>query len=260
MFSSLAGRTYIVTGGASGIGLATVNKLLGLSATVHVIDRAREPPKITAGAGKVHTYPDIDVSSRQAVADTFKTIVDCTPTISGLVNAAGISPSGNYDMAGEGYAIEKDETYARIMDINAGGTWNATTELLRHTLASKRAEGGMVSIVNIGSLASLRGIRMMAAYCASKHAVLGMTRSWALEYADQGIRVNLIAPGLIRTPLGMKAVGSEDERTKVAQAYADGIPMKRIGEPDDIAGPIVFLLSDEASYMTGEAILVGGGL
>ncbi|EOD45838.1 putative short chain alcohol dehydrogenase protein [Neofusicoccum parvum UCRNP2] len=161
MFSPLAGRTYIVTGGASGIGLATVRKLLNLSATVHIIDKARDVPEITAGPGKVHVYPDIDVSSRRAVANTFKTIIDRTPTVSGLVNAAGVSPSGNYAIEGEGYAIEKDDTYARVMDINV--------------------DGDTVSIVNIGSLASLRGYRTMAAYCASKHAVLGMTRTWGLD-------------------------------------------------------------------------------
>ncbi|KAK7710564.1 hypothetical protein SLS57_008331 [Botryosphaeria dothidea] len=259
MLSSFAGRTYIVTGGASGIGLATVRKLLSLSATVHIIDKARDVPEITAGPGKLHVYPDIDVSSRGAVADTFKTIIDRTPAIHGLVNAAGISPSGNYDTEGDGYAIERDETYDRVMEINAGGTWNATNELLRHTLARKRSEGDTVSIVNIGSLASLRGYRTMSAYCASKHAVLGMTRAWALEYAARGIRVNLIAPGLIKTPLGMKAVETGDERGEVAKAYASAAPMKRLGGPEEVAGPIVFLLGDEASYITGEAISVGGG-
>ncbi|GME41757.1 short-chain dehydrogenase reductase sdr [Neofusicoccum parvum] len=239
MFSPLAGRTYIVTGGASGIGLATVRKLLNLSATVHIIDKARDVPEITAGSGKVHVYPDIDVSSRRAVANTFKTIIDRTPTVSGLVNAAGVSPSGNYAIEGEGYAIEKDDTYARVMDINV--------------------DGDTVSIVNIGSLASLRGYRTMAAYCASKHAVLGMTRTWGLEYAAQGIRVNLIAPGLIKTPLGMKAVETGDGRGEVAKAYASVAPMKRLGRPEEVAGPIVFLLSDEASYITGEAISVSGG-
>ncbi|KAL1629780.1 hypothetical protein SLS56_005303 [Neofusicoccum ribis] len=259
MFSPLAGRTYIVTGGASGIGLATVRKLLNLSATVHIIDKAQDVPEITAGSGKVHVYPDIDVSSRRAVANTFKTITDRTSTVNGLVNAAGVSPSGNYDIEGEGYAIEKDDTYARVMDINVDGTWNATNELLRHTLARNRPEGDTVSIVNIGSLASLRGYQTMAAYCASKHAVLGMTRTWGLEYAAQGIRVNLIAPGLIKTPLGMKAVETADGRGEVAKAYASVAPMKRLGRPEEVAGPIVFLLSDEASYITGEAISVSGG-
>ena len=261
--SSLAGRTYIVTGGASGIGLATAKKLLSLSATVHVLDRAPNPPEITGGPGKVYFYPSIDVGSRAVVAEAFKSIYEQTPDIHGLVNAAGVSPSGNYALEGDGWAIEKDSTYDHVMDVNVRGTWNTTTELLRYAVSSGKIpdkdKGGM-SIVNIGSMAAVRGVPTMAAYVASKHAVLGLTRTWGLEYASQGIRVNLVSPGLIRTPLGMGAVEGGDARAAAANAVVASIPLKRVGEPEEIAGPILFLLSDESSYMIGNDLNIGGGL
>lgn len=261
--SSLTGRTYIVTGGASGIGLATVKKLLNLSATVHVLDRAPNPPEITGGSGKVYFYPGIDVGSRAVVAEAFKSIYDQTSEIHGLVNAAGVSPSGNYALEGEGWAMEKDSTYDHVMDVNVRGTWNTTCELLSYAVSSGKIPGkdkGGMSIVNVGSLAAVRGVPTMAAYTASKHAVLGLTRTWGLEYAQQGIRVNLVSPGLIRTPLGMGAVEGDDARAEAAKSIIAGIPLKRVGEPEEIAGPIVFLLSDDSSYMTGNDLHVGGGL
>ncbi|KAH7086183.1 hypothetical protein FB567DRAFT_593134 [Paraphoma chrysanthemicola] len=258
MLSTLAGRNYIVTGAASGIGLATVQKLLGLSANVHAIDRATDIPGVS-GPGKLYLYSKVDVSSRSDVDQTFKKVFSVNPTIHGLVNAAGISPAGQYDVQGDGWAIEKDETYKRVMEINVGGTWNPTNELLRYTLARPTSERNAVSIVNIGSLASLRGYRTMTAYTASKHAVLGMTRSWAVEYGSQDIRVNIVAPGLIATALGLSALNKPGERSKVAQAYVAATPAKRLGTPEEVASPIVYLLSDEASYITGEVISVSGG-
>lgn len=259
MSSSLAGRAYIVTGGAAGIGLAAVRNLLNLSATVHVVDRVTNPPDIFAGRGQLHFYPAVDVSSRSAVGDLFQAISGRTPSIHGLVNAAGVSPSGNYEIDGHGYAIEKDATYDHIMDVNSRGTWNVTNELLRYTLSRQRGDGDNISIVNIGSLAALAGFPTMTAYTVSKHAVLGMTRTWALEYARHGIRANMIAPGLIKTQLGMLARDIDDERGLVAKAWEESNPMGRAGEPEDVAGPIMFFLGDESSYITGEVLAVSGG-
>lgn len=275
---SFAGRSFIVTGGASGIGLATVQRLLKLSASVHVLDRASVAPAVlneylhddgpgpdtTTGQARAWFYPNVDVASRPAVAQAMKLITARTPSLSGLLNAAGVCPSGRWVNG-----VEPDDVWREVMSINVDGTWNVTTELLHHLATARKdrpAGGGdgddekeKVSIVNVGSTASLVGIPTMGAYTASKHAVVGLTRTWAREYAARGVRVNLVAPGLIRTPLGLRAVETKDERSETTKEFVAAIPMKRVGEPDEIAGPVVFLLGEDSSYITGQVIAVNGG-
>lgn len=117
---------------------------------------------------------------------------------------------------------------------------------------------GNCSIVNIGSSASYHGFQTLGAYTASKHAVLGLTRTWALDFARHGIRVNLVAPGGTKTPLSA-AQFNDAERGDMSRDVYPLIPMKRFAEPEEMADAIVYLLSDEASYITGQILKVNGG-
>ncbi|OGM49944.1 short chain alcohol dehydrogenase [Aspergillus bombycis] len=248
-----AGRAYIVTGGSSGMGLAVVKKLLGLSATVHAIDKAGQMPAIDSE--RLHFHPNIDISSHEKVAQTFQSIIQESPVISGLVNCAGILlPSS---------ILEPVENFNKVMAVNVGGTWNVGTAYLRYVLEQhpdtlSRAKEGPVpeeigSLVNIGSTAALFGAPGIASYCASKHAVLVLTRTWAKDFGDKGVRVNCVAPGGTDTPLLAGAPPA------FVDNYVKNVPLRRLARPEEIANTVAFLLSDDASYINGQVIPVEGG-
>ncbi|KAJ4990942.1 short chain dehydrogenase [Stagonosporopsis vannaccii] len=247
----------ILTGSASSIhhriGLAIVRQLRASSATVHALDLAPAPPK-DLPSQYVHCYGSVDVTSRPDVSTTIQSIVTKAPEIHGLVNCAGVSPRPS-DL------IESDEAFKFTMGVNCTGTWNTTTEYMRHVLAQERsvATKPTFSIVNIGSFASLRGYASFASYVASKHAVLGLTRSWALDYAPFGVRVNLVAPGATNTPLMKAQTDDTGARGDAARAATAAIPLRRFGEPEEIATAVEFLLGDGSSYITGQVLAVNGG-
>jgi len=183
-------------GGASGIGLSLALALSTLGATVHVFDLAASPPSSLSSQSNVHYTPSGDVTSRSACHDFISSI---SGRLDGLINCAGICPF-------EG-KMASDELFRKIMDINVGGTWNMGTEAIQKmTGQDARKEKGVVQdaertvgkgvIVNISSGAGMRGIPGIAAYCTSKHAVVGMTRAWAKDWGGEGIRVNAVAPGM----------------------------------------------------------------
>ncbi|KAJ5096612.1 hypothetical protein N7456_007333 [Penicillium angulare] len=247
---------YIVTGGFSGIGFAVVRKLLDMSATVHAIDQADSLPILDQPhSGKVHFYPNVDVSSREAVAQTFKSAIHKSPNIRGIANCAGVGAPDTM--------LPSDEDFNRVMAVNLGGTWNVGTEYLRYVLeghmdtrskTEKPSHNQVGSIVSIGSIGSYTGLPQAAPYCASKHAVLGLTRAWAKDFAKKGVRVNCVAPGPTDTPL-VRAMAPES-----VASFVNQVPLARIAHPDEIAETMIFLLSDKASYITGQIIPVDGGL
>lgn len=259
---SWAGKAFVVTGGASGIGLAVVHQLLDRSATVHLIDRAKSLPESLKERenGNIYFYGSVDISLRRSVTEVFKQIHERDAHISGLVNSAGTSPSS-------GGILDTDETYEANMSVNVGGTWNVSTEVLKAIQAQRRDDeeyawkprvSGRCSIVNLGSTASYHGYPTMGAYVASKHAVLGLTRTWALDFAPFGVRVNLVAPGITRTPLCAEQFGDGD-RGDMSRAMLAKIPLKRLAEPEETADAIMFLLGDGSSFITGQTISVSGG-
>lgn len=270
--TSLAERVIIVTGGASGIGLGTVIKLAELGAKVHAVDQV---PKISSSEApwmnkNVTFHGSVDVSQREVVNGVFNEIVQIESSgVYGLVNCAGVAPySGGY--------LQTDEEYLSTVAVNQNGTYFMTTELLRyiekqHEKHSTNANGattnggihavpeGRYAIVNIGSSASVRGYSTMGAYCASKHAVLGLTRSWAMDYAQFGARINCVAPGGVDTPLARAQWKHQGPRKEHADDGMAPIPLKRMGRPSELADAIAFLLSDASSYITGQVVPVNGG-
>jgi gluconate 5-dehydrogenase/2-deoxy-D-gluconate 3-dehydrogenase len=244
----LEGRTAIVTGAGRGIGQGIALAYAREGARVALVSRSADEltqvaAQIHAAGGSALVCP-ADVRDSAAVNAVVSAVVDHWGTVDALVNSAGIpmvSPTTELS----------DERWQQAIDINLNGTFYfcraVGAVMLQHQYGT---------IVNIGSLHSFQGIPMRAAYAASKGAVLQLTRSLATEWAPHGIRVNCISPGWIRTPLqdSLVAQGKLDRAPIIART-----PARRVGEVVDIAGPAVFLASDEASFIVGEQLVIDGG-
>lgn len=256
-----SGKTYIVTGAGSGIGLETVRKLVDASAVVHAVDKISvPPPDYSNWSSQAYFHGSVDVSSRDDVTKLYERILARSPRIDGLVNSAGVCPGG------DGY-LQTDETFDLTMSVNVKGTWNITTAFLRilneespNTGRDGSSPGGTrASIVNLGSSASLCAWPTLTAYTASKHAVLGLTRSWSHDWAHKGVRVNLVAPGGTDTPLAREQLSDEVGRGEALTAGLALIPLGRMGRPEEQADVILFLLGEKSSYITGQVLPVNGG-
>lgn len=267
----------ISQGGCSGIGLAVTRTLLALGATVYVADICSQVPKELENEDKCKVTLRSDVTKREDA----QAFLDSIPgRLDGLVNSAG---TGSWEGK-----IATDAMFQRTMDINVTGTWNMTTEAMRRMSTQEDIEApgvitgsvrsiGQGSIVNVGSGASRRAVPGMAAYTASKHAVLGLTRTWARDFPK--LRVNLVAPGecpqnrlshdmplthsgATDTPLAEAIVAGapkDDPTVAVGKAQTSFIPKGRMAYATDIADTIIFLLSDWSSFMTGQCLPVNGG-
>lgn len=271
-------KTYVVTGGFSGIGLAIVQKLLSHGATVHALDLAKDVPEIKDRSAyeeskQFFAYPGVDVSSRAEVTKVFQDeILSRAPVLDGIVNSAGIAPLPT----GENTPIETDERFLRVLNVNLNGTWNTATEYLRHflqregngtgttsgtaiegvssSLSASKVPEGVGNVVNIASTASMHAYPGMAAYCASKHAVLGLTRSWAKSFGPRGVRVNCVAPGGTDTAIS----GAIDDDMQAA--YTSMVPLGRLARPDEVADAVLFLLGPRSSFINGQMVPVEGGM
>lgn len=249
--SELRGRAALVTGGASGIGRACVQLLVAQGASVWVGDvddvaGKRLADEITAAGGAcqfVHT----DVADPVQCSALVDAVIDRAGRVDIAFNNAGIMNAQPCLTADTSL-----DAWHRILDINLNGVFHC----MRAELIAMRAHGG--SIVNTASIAGQRGIFGSAAYCASKHGVIGLSRAAALEYGRFGIRVNVVCPGYIDTPL---VVG---ERATVPSEWLDkavrALPVRRMGSAEEIARMVAWLLSDQASYVTGACFTADGGL
>lgn len=233
------GKTTLVVGGSTGIGNAAAQMFRAAGAAVHVTGTRATVADYAGTDGDLAglTYHRLDIGDRAAVA-AFDPGLD---RLDALVIAAGMVMYRRAEF--------EIENFERVLSANLTGFMQLSTQF-RPALA---AAGG--SIVNVGSVASFRGVVGQPAYSASKGGLLTLTKSLAMAFAADGIRVNLVAPGLIKTK--MTEVTWADERR--AAATVAGIPLKRLGEPRDVAGAILFLCSDLAGYITGESILIDGG-
>lgn len=242
----LKDKVAIITGGSRGIGYATAEAFLREGATV-VITASTKESTDKAVAKLKEKYPNSriggispDLSSLQSVRDNFRIVSDVYGCVDILVNNAGVSASTPFTEYTE-------EDFDKVMDLNVKGVFNATRAASECMVA--RGKG---VILSTSSMVSIYGQPSGIAYPASKFAVNGLTVSLARELGPKGIRVNAVAPGITETDM-MKAVPKEMIDPLIAQ-----IPLRRLGQPEDIANAFVFLASDEASYITGVVLSVDG--
>jgi 3-oxoacyl-[acyl-carrier protein] reductase len=244
----LKDRVAVITGGSRGIGRAAAVKMVGEGASVGVLDILRQEVGQTAEElrtmGAKALGLQTDVARKEEVGKAIDQILTHFGRVDILVNNAGIvKPALLEDV--------KDGDWDEVVNVNLKGTFFCTRALLP---AMKKQ--GYGKIINIGSRASL-GKELRTVYGATKAALIGMTRTWALELAKHNINVNYIGPGPIATELFR---ANNPENSPRTQAIIDGIPLKRMGQPEDVANLISFLASDEASFITGQAIFICGGM
>ena len=231
----MTGLVALVTGGASGIGAATVEQLRRGGATVVAAD-------VAGGEGIV----PLDVTDEAAVDALVDGIVAEYGRLDLAANVAGTP--GVYANITE----SSTDVWRRTMAVNLDGMYFCVRAELRAMLA-----GGGGAIVNVASSAGRMGVPGLAAYSASKHGVIGLTKTAAMEVARDGIRVNVVLPGSVRTPMLRGFVGGDEA---LLEKMGSRSPLGRLGEPPEIAEAIVWLLSDAASFVTGEAFAVDGGV
>ncbi|HKY66490.1 MAG TPA: 3-oxoacyl-ACP reductase FabG [Acidimicrobiales bacterium] len=243
-------RTAIVTGGASGIGLAIAERLAADGLAVAVFDRngdaATEAAAKIAAAGGTALGLTVDVTDRpglDAAVDEVRSALG-RPTV--LVNNAGLD---GFDP----FLKITAETWNRIIEVNLTGTFHCCQAVVPDMI-----EAGWGRIVNISSSSAQGGQPLMTHYVASKAGVIGLTKALALELGPKGITVNTIPPGFIDTPMLRKSE-SRGLLGEGVDHHAGLTPVRRVGRPDDIAAACSFLVRDEASYITGQVIGVNGG-
>jgi len=222
-----SGKTIVVTGAASGLGLAIAQAAQDEGATIVALDRGPSP----FDNGRI-----CDVSDEDQVARAITNL----GRIDGLVTSAGIARRARVDETNMA-------DYDAVMAVNVRGAFLAS----KYALPLMRAYGG--SVVHLSSGVATTGTRNRAAYSASKGAIVSLTRNMALDYAQDKVRVNCLCPGFVNTPL--LATISPERRAKLTALH----PLGRMGEPEDIAHMALFLLSDQAGWITGQAIAVDGG-
>ena len=245
--SRFAGRTILVTGGASGIGAATVRRVFSEGANVAIADINQsnlEALVAELGGGPRLLAMSVDVSDRLAVNDFVAKARSQFGTLNGLVNCAGIRGVGSV-------ADFDPERWHKVLGVNLDGTFYTCQAFVQAVKDDKTPR----AIVNLSSGAGVLGVPNRLAYVASKFAVGGITRAMAPELGPFGIRVNAVAAGITRTPL-MAFLYDDPEAVKRMEASN---PLGRGAEPEEIAAAITFLLSDDASFMTGAVMSVDGG-
>jgi NAD(P)-dependent dehydrogenase (short-subunit alcohol dehydrogenase family) len=246
------GKVALVTGAGGGIGLATASAFAGAGASVIVADHnaklVREAADGLRSAGHEALAIVCDVRDRSQV----KAMIDQAVGIYGHLDAAFNNAGINCD--GAPVLETDDDEFDNILNVNLCGVWNCRKAELRQMIAQ-----GSGAIVNCSSIGGMRGSKGRAAYSASKFGVIGLTRAAALDYANTGIRINAVCPGIIgNTPMATRV--TKDNNPDIIKAFVAAEPIGRLGEPEEIAAAVVWLCSPGASFMVGHAMVVDGGI
>lgn len=250
MSFSFENQVALVTGAASGIGLATAKAFAQAGASVTLADLNGDAARAAARELVDAGYPSIGIQCDVGDTDQIQAMIKETVATFGRLDAA-FNNAGIQNVLAE-IADASIEDFDRVISINLRSVWNCMKFELQHM-----REQGSGTIVNCSSLGGLIGGAQRANYHAAKHGVIGLTKSGALEYATRNIRVNAVCPGLIWTPMvdQMVAAGQKEAMEGMVQA----IPMGRHGRPEEIADTVLWLCSNTSSYVTGQSISVDGG-
>jgi NAD(P)-dependent dehydrogenase (short-subunit alcohol dehydrogenase family) len=250
MTTELRGKVGIMTGGTSGIGREAAVLFAKAGAKVVVAGRreveGKETIDLVRAAGGDGLFVKTDVSRAAEVQALVRKTVEKFGRLDIAFNNAGIE--GNWIPIAE----QAEEDWDRTIAINLKGVWLC----LKYEIQQMLKQGGGGAIVNMASIGGLMGSAGAATYCASKHGVMGLTKSAALETARSGIRINAVCPGVIETPMGERLFGEPEMRK-----FALGLhPIGRFGTPVEVAEAVVWMCSDRASFMTGQSLVLDGGL
>ena len=249
MAGLLDGKIALITGAGSGIGRASALTFAREGAKVAVADKlvdgGRETVRMVEAAGGTASFIEVDVSDAASVEAMVNVTVDTYGRLDCAYNNAGIegqvAPTDSY----------ADDMFDKVIAVNLTGVWLC----MKYEIPRLLEQGGG-AIVNTASGAGLIGVAGLSAYVASKHGVIGLTKTAALEYAKSGIRVNAVCPGLIQTPMVERLTADQPQ---LGEALVAMEPVGRTGRPEEIAESVVWLCSDAASFVTGHAMSVDGG-
>jgi NAD(P)-dependent dehydrogenase (short-subunit alcohol dehydrogenase family) len=251
MAGRIEGRTAVVTGGCSGIGLATVRRFVEEGARVvigDIDDAAGAALAAELGGPDVVTYVHVDVTSKDEVDALFKTAKDIYGSVDIAFNNASISPPEDDSI------LDTDlDAWRKVQEVNLTSVYLCCKAALPYMLEQKRG-----SIINTASFVAVMGAATsQISYSASKGGVLSMSRELGVQFAREGVRVNALCPGPVNTPLLKELFASDAERAARRLVH---VPMGRFGEPEELASAVLFLASDESSFMTANTFLVDGGI
>src|SRR5688572_15992285 len=244
----LTNKTALVTGAGSGIGAAIASAFAAAGARVFVTDRTAAAARATAAAlPRDAVALALDVTDEQQCAAAAGQLLANGRGLDVLINCAGIGHVGTM-LQTEGTDLD------RLYTVNVRGVFNVSKVFLPSML--QRRSG---SIINIASVGGVVGIRDRVAYCTSKFAVVGLTKSMALDHALAGVRVNCICPGRVETPFVAKRLAEYPDPEQARREMTESQAVGRMGRPDEIAGAALYLASDESSFITGSALMIDGG-
>lgn len=248
----MEGKVAVVTGGATGIGEASARKLCALGARLAILDRSAEAGQATVAelekSGYTASYFQCDVSIESQVKAAIAATVACYGGLHVLVSNAGIQTYGDVVTA-------TPELWDETMAVHVKGCFHAT----KYAIPAMLASGGG-AIVIVSSVQSFTAVNNSVAYVAAKHALLGITRAIALDFASRKIRANCVCPGAIDTPMLRATADATGSPEEMLEAIGRMHALGRIGCPEEVANAIAFLASDEASFITGTSLIVDGGL